>query len=303
MEQKKHYLVYKTTCLLNGKIYIGQHQTYDPNDNYLGSGRELKQDIQNLGRENFKREILFDFDNFEDMDNKEKELVTEEFVAREDTYNVRLGGQDVDWHELEMRGVIKHTRERAILASKAFAEKLRTDAEYRKNYSLRMRELMHKRFREHPELLEKFRYGFMGKHHTEEVKHRISIANSISKLGKNNPNYGKRWISDTFNEIVYLQDKTIPLEDYQLTTVISDFEKRKLDIANKEMERANRIERQKRLRQLQEAFFSAFYDEYLRVGFDRMKDKFDLNLERTAFLHLCKKRVPYYDRYKRLHIK
>ena len=43
--EKKHYLVYKTTCLINGKIYIGQHQTYDINDNYLGSGIELNEDI------------------------------------------------------------------------------------------------------------------------------------------------------------------------------------------------------------------------------------------------------------------
>lgn len=94
--KKKHYLVYKTTCLLNGKIYIGQHQTYDPNDNYLGSGIELNEDIDKFGRENFKREILFDFDNIEDMDNKEKELVTEEFIARPDTYNMRIGGQKID---------------------------------------------------------------------------------------------------------------------------------------------------------------------------------------------------------------
>ena len=79
--KKKHYLVYKTTCLVNGKIYIGQHQTYNPNDNYLGSGRDLKDDIQKFGRENFKREILFDFDTQKEMDDKEKELVTEEFIV------------------------------------------------------------------------------------------------------------------------------------------------------------------------------------------------------------------------------
>ena len=67
MERKKHYLVYKTTCLINGKIYIGQHQTFDPNDNYLGSGKELNEDIEKFGRANFKREILFDFDTFKEM--------------------------------------------------------------------------------------------------------------------------------------------------------------------------------------------------------------------------------------------
>ena len=46
MMKKKHYLVYKTTCLVNGKIYIGQHQTYDLNDGYIGSGIELQKAIE-----------------------------------------------------------------------------------------------------------------------------------------------------------------------------------------------------------------------------------------------------------------
>lgn len=34
------YIVYKTTCLVNNKIYIGVHQTYNPDifDGYLGRG-------------------------------------------------------------------------------------------------------------------------------------------------------------------------------------------------------------------------------------------------------------------------
>lgn len=137
----------------------------------------------------------------------------------------------------------------------------------------------------------------------QKMKKRYSNFRRIVMKTSINPSKNKHWVYDTFNEVCYLMDKSIPLEDYQLPIRVHKYMKRKLDIANKEMERANRIERQKRLRQLQEAFFSAFYDEYLRVGFDKMKDKFNLNLERTAFLHLCKKRVPYYDRYKRLHIK
>ncbi len=40
----------------------------------------------------FKRDILFVFDNFEDMNKKEAEIVTQEFIERTDTYNIYLGG-------------------------------------------------------------------------------------------------------------------------------------------------------------------------------------------------------------------
>jgi group I intron endonuclease len=88
-----HYLIYKTTCLTTGKIYIGKHQTSKKEDLYLGSGLLLKLAIKKYGRENFSKEILFEFSNKDDMNAKEKELVTEEFCSREDTYNIAIGGQ------------------------------------------------------------------------------------------------------------------------------------------------------------------------------------------------------------------
>ena len=77
---------------MNNKIYIGQHQTDNLNDNYLGSGTLLLFAIKKYGKENFKKEILFNFDNFKEMNNKEAELVTSNFIKRKDTYNMILGG-------------------------------------------------------------------------------------------------------------------------------------------------------------------------------------------------------------------
>ena len=87
------YTIYKTTNRLNGKFYIGKHQTENPNDNYLGSGKALLAAIKLYGRENFQKEILFDFDNELDMNSKERELITEEFVKSENTYNLGIGGE------------------------------------------------------------------------------------------------------------------------------------------------------------------------------------------------------------------
>ena len=53
-----HYLIYKTTNLLDGKYYVGCHQTKNPNDGYLGSGKHLKRAIKKYGFDNFKVEIL-----------------------------------------------------------------------------------------------------------------------------------------------------------------------------------------------------------------------------------------------------
>lgn len=47
-------IIYKTTCLVNGKIYIGQ-TTHWQDKSYLGSGVKIEAAIRRFGRENFKR--------------------------------------------------------------------------------------------------------------------------------------------------------------------------------------------------------------------------------------------------------
>lgn len=102
------YIVYKTTCLVNGKYYIGKHQTDNPDifDGYLGNSVWVNRNdklknpefpfhfaIKKYGVENFKRETLFVFDTAEEAFAKEAELVNEDFIKRDDNYNVVVGGK------------------------------------------------------------------------------------------------------------------------------------------------------------------------------------------------------------------
>lgn len=92
MTKKIHYIIYKTTNKINGREYIGQHKTKNINDGYMGSGKIIRQAISKYGAENFTKEILFDFDNFEDMNNKEIEMINKEYIKKDDTYNISQGG-------------------------------------------------------------------------------------------------------------------------------------------------------------------------------------------------------------------
>jgi hypothetical protein len=89
----KYYTIYKTVNKINGKIYIGKHQCEDPFDDYIGSGILLQNAINKHGINNFEKTVLYIFDNEKEMNDKEIDIVNEEFVLREDTYNIALGGQ------------------------------------------------------------------------------------------------------------------------------------------------------------------------------------------------------------------
>lgn len=102
----KFYTVYKTTNLINNKVYIGRHSTNNLNDGYIGSGVEFTKAVKEFGRKNFKHEILFVFDNWKEMVDKETELLTEEFVDSDETYNSTRQGKGLVTHTEEVRKII-----------------------------------------------------------------------------------------------------------------------------------------------------------------------------------------------------
>ena len=92
-KDKKYHYLYKTTNLINNKYYYGIHSTNNLNDGYLGSGKKLRYSIRKYGKENFKREILYYFDNREELGKAEKNLITEEMLRDKMCMNIQPGGE------------------------------------------------------------------------------------------------------------------------------------------------------------------------------------------------------------------
>lgn len=103
------YIIYKTTNLINNKKYIGIHQTENLDDGYLGSGLAMKRAIKKYGKQNFSREILDFCLSYDELIEKEKTYVNEEWVSLDDNYNLKTGGQSSGLLSEESRAKISNT--------------------------------------------------------------------------------------------------------------------------------------------------------------------------------------------------
>ena len=87
--------IYKTTNLVNGKIYIGKKKG-DFTNNYLGSGKYLKNAIHKYGKDNFVVEKLEDCESLDIQNYKEKYWIQFYMQLNFDMYNISKGGDGGD---------------------------------------------------------------------------------------------------------------------------------------------------------------------------------------------------------------
>lgn len=156
-----HYIIYKTTNLVNGKFYIGKHQTKNLDDGYRGSGKLLKRAIKKYGIENFHTEILHHCRSEKHMNLLEKIVVVPD---PETNYNLCEGGAG-GFGYLNKTGLNNEGKD-----LKAIGKKIGSRLEGRKNP--RMSEWNKKR---HAEGAVKYD-TFTGRKHSEETKRKISEA-------------------------------------------------------------------------------------------------------------------------------
>lgn len=202
-----YYTVYKISNKIDGKIYIGSHKTRSLDDGYMGSGKYLKYAQEKYGIENFTKEILFIFDAPDLMYAKEAELVTEEFIALENTYNIKLGGNGgFDYLNDNMLNNSNKTEEQLRAGGLATAEKLKTDKIYLESHRIRHSE----KFKSLHVAGKMIYDGFRGKSHSASAKAMIGYKNSVHQTGSNNSQFDTMWITNGILNMKVSKDSTLP---------------------------------------------------------------------------------------------
>lgn len=184
-QRRKYHYIYKTTCIITNKFYIGMHSTDNLEDGYIGSGKRLWYSINKHGKDNHVCEILEFLESREFLKEREREIINIELLNDSMCMNLMIGGGGGYISEEQQRN-------RSIFGGKSFKDKLKNDPVFYKEFTDAQR-IKFKKF--HSE--GKMKYdNFTDKFHSEEAKKKIGMANSIKQKGSSNSQYGKCWITD-----------------------------------------------------------------------------------------------------------
>lgn len=189
------YVIYKITNKIDGKFYVGSHKTKDLNDSYMGSGRYLQAAQRKYGMENFIKEILHVFDSPDEMYSKEAEIVNEEFLITQNTYNLKIGGfGGFDYINANPEKYLTEKRLDSLMSQeerlRRWKEKWETDPEFRERQK-QIGKLGAK------VALEKYPNGiWFGRKHKVETKVKMKAAAVNRGVGDTNSQFGTIWITN-----------------------------------------------------------------------------------------------------------
>ena len=168
--RRKYHIIYKTTCLVTGRYYIGMHSTDNLEDSYLGSGLRLRRSVEKYGKDQHQRQVLEILPTRQAAADREKEIITEELRKDPQCLNCGPGGL----------GVVDRPPTSEETAKK-ISESLK--AHYSSEAGILTRELVSQNNRgkvRTSEMREKYRLSKVGIEFTSEHREKLREA----KLGK-----------------------------------------------------------------------------------------------------------------------
>ena len=186
-KQKTIHYLYKTTCLVTNRYYIGMHSTCNLDDGYMGSGKRLRYSMRKHGVDNHKKEIIEFFESRELLIEAEKEAITPDMIIDDMCMNIMSGGTGGFISE-------EQQRHRAICARLANTIKRTTDKEwfdnYKKNTSIALKKGYENGIRN-----KKWRKDWTGLTHSNDSKQLMSESSKGIGTGETNSQFGTCWIT------------------------------------------------------------------------------------------------------------
>ena len=163
-------IIYKTTNLIDGKIYIGKAQGIRVANGYLGSGVWIKRAIKKYGKENFKRDTI-DISASIDEQNLKEMFWINFYNARnpEIGYNILEGGKGGDT-------LSTNPNKKAILKKMSLAKEGFKNPNYGKVFSSETKLKMSISAKNRDNHFFGKDNSMYGRHHSEETKLRISLS-------------------------------------------------------------------------------------------------------------------------------
>ena len=186
----KFFYVYKTTNLITGKQYVGDHSAIKQKDTYLGSGFLLIKAVKNYGYKNFKKEILEYFNTKEEAFDAQEKYIIQFNTLKPKGYNISpKGGHNVQNSiSEETKLKISKKNKGKLLGIKLSEEHKRKISEGNKGKitpietKIKM-SLASKGKPKSEEHAKKCRIANLGKKQTEECKRKRSISMKGKNLG------------------------------------------------------------------------------------------------------------------------
>ena len=210
---KTYYYLYQITNLVDAKIYVGVHMTQNLNDEYMGSGKVIKRAIEKYGTDNFRKDILEFFEDAETMYAREKEIVTSEFLLREDVYNLRRGGHGGFDYIRTLPEYNAWVKQGGTTVNHPLCpKKLKERKEYLKRFNKIGSDAYLKKLKENNgKAWWENRQGFLGKSHSDKTKSVMSDkAKERLKDPTKNSQFGTMWITNGISNTKIYKDEVIP---------------------------------------------------------------------------------------------
>jgi hypothetical protein len=199
-----HY-IYKTTCNVTGKYYIGMHSTHNLDDGYMGSGKRLRYSIRKHGVENHTKEILEFLPTREELVLREIEIVNSELIKDALCMNLKEGGSGGFSSE-------EHKLKFIMIGSKAGTDALRdkhNDFDFNKKWcEVRKLAWLNLSDEKRNQLLNHL--DWTGRNHSDETKNKMSEIMKTKGKGSSNSQYGKCWITNEIESKKIMKGDLIP---------------------------------------------------------------------------------------------